>query len=333
MSIKRPSVIKAACVLFAIWCAQALFMIYHFHHHAGCRSYDQQTTNLIQPIENYKEVIVLPPKCGKTKHTYLRYYGEELKLDKSKSSEESEPKHIYGCSTYKKYCFGPPKPIPCCTKIMYDAWYAFDEYLTKYDVTYSLTLGSLLFAVRNGRHMVWDNRDIDLSYFSPKENTLKAIEEFSKDYNISTYGRNHRVHGQEHHILDTYVFHKLHHEKYGYPDKTQRFCFVDYEFDYGKYEEYKYPHTLTMYNYKTLWRTHIHNNPVKRRQGDSGEMRKRLSKGKPMIPVEYDGSNGMKPPRQMYVYADFYEDLNEDYKNWFDDITPKWISDRQLEVM
>ena len=56
--------------------------------------------------------------------------------------------------------------------------------------------------------------------------------------------------------------------------------------------------------------------------------------GNAMIPLQYDGSNGIKAPRQFYAYPDFYKHLNAEYGEWeWMDPAPHYISDKQLEVM
>ena len=241
----------------------------------------------------------------------------------------------YGCSVYHEYCNGPIQSIPCCRKLLYDMWYAIDEYFTKYNVTYSYNWGSLLFAVRDGQHAPWDAKDLDLAFLWTKKNAMAAVNEFITDYNLSLNGNNH--------ILDPKMtFYKLHHEKYGYPSQTEQYCFYA-EMGVGDYD---LPSKRAYGNIKKKQMLELLENPdalylgglcpfidfktggVK--SGGMGNYAKHITRKQLMIPTSYYGPHGIKPPRKIYIFPDYWKALYDEYgEKWPEGYT--FLTDKQLE--
>ena len=341
----KDFIVKALLTITTIsWLLGAAFIVYRNHHKQSNEQQffermkqfenshipnhnDHHSVINIKPKQQQSEQIQIPPTCGimdrPKENTYVKHYGEAFNPPIRDLEHSGSPfvYNAFGCSYNKKYCVGEPKSIPCCGKIMFDMWHAFDPYLIKHNVTYSFRWGSLLFAVRNGQHLAWEH-DIDLGFMSPRKNVLEAIKEFNNDYGTTIHPRFDR------HIVDTNVFYKLHHEKYGYPDPKQKYCFVDAQFHTG-YPEYLYEDTLDLANIKDIFLDLGYDSET------AYGMDLELSHGKPMIPVDFDGPNGIKPPRQMYVYPDFYKHLNAEFGEWkwAEDMVAPWITDEQLEVM
>ena len=258
---------------------------------------------------------------GKIK--FMAAYGQTLNppvwkaafRPNAKKNPSKAVHQAFGCSMSKKYCVGEIQAIPCCTKIAYDVWYKLDEYLTKYNVTYSLRWGSLLFAVRNGRHMPWDGRDIDIGFMRPERAARRAVAEFLNQHKVVQDGE---------HFVDVGYFYTLHHKQYGYPDADEEHCFVNFEFTM-EIDEYFDAETLMLAG----------NMFIDYGYGDDGANGMDTEHdGNNMISIEYDGSNGIKAPRQLYTYPDFYAHLNAEYGKWtWMDSVPPYITDKQLEVM
>ncbi len=318
---------KGLVVLFAVWCLCALLFVVLQHIEFGATNGDDKGLDHPKHEHLSKPPVRIPETCGITDGTLVAHYGQFLdppiyenhwRQNPGKDLQKSVER-AYGCSVHRKHCFGAPQAIPCCTKIMFDIWSRFDLYLRRHGVEYSLRWGSLLFAVRNGMHMPWDGRDIDIGFMRPPNEAKRAANEFVNDYNL--YLDAHEFGG---HIGDVGTFYELHHEQYGYPDPVQEYCFVNGEYT-TEIGEFKHPETLQLAG-NCFFDFGVGTD------GDGG-MDSENKAGLPMIPISYDGSNGMKPPRAMYAYPDYYKHMNSWYGDWkWMDMKPDYISEQQFQV-
>eukprot|EP01083_Nonionella_stella_P241722 843863_1 len=149
----------------------------------------------------------------------------------------------------------------------------------------------------------------------PEHKAKQAIHEFVSDWKVSL--------DNDHHIVDVGVFYELHHRQYGYPDPSAKYCFVNEEFTL-EIEEFKFADTLELAGNCFF--------DFGLGMDGAGGMDLDMTDGLNKIPISYDGSNGMKPPRQMFAYPDYYRHLNTYYGAWeWFDVAPQYISDFQLE--
>eukprot|EP01084_Bolivina_argentea_P010501 19559_1 len=282
---------------------------------------------------------IMKPKC---EYGTLSKYGQVFNFDPIRwgRGNSINISTALGCSVNKKYCNGAIKAIPCCIKILFDMWHEIDKYFVKHNVTYSLSTGSLLMAVRDGRHAQWDAQDIDLNFLYPLNKSKLAITEFIEKHQLTMNGI--------HHIMDfKQMFIKYHHEKYGYPLANEKYyCFYN-NVDVDDLNQSFYVKKVHKKLHKRKgfyqWKELVDNEDALILGGSTGfidfyhvginsngmgNFATHIDDSfeENMIEVQYLGSNDILPPRKIYVFPEYY-------KLWYEFYGDKWPQDQYFDVV
>jgi hypothetical protein len=174
--------------------------------------------------------------------------------------------------------------------------------------------------------MLWDGRDIDLGYAYPPQAAEKAIQEYVADHP--------GIYKDGHHLLDAVgVYFRRHHQKYGYPNRKEKYCFVDFEFTFEVEQYESSPDCLSMIGSGIFLDIGIGDNDGQfRSHMDLTNIEQYYAEPeKYMIPVRLDGVFNLSAPRELFVFPDYYKHIECIYDSNWKQVIPSYITQYQLD--